>query len=221
MKNWGLVITLVYALIVLGLLAPAFLAMVGPSTPSLADIGRLYQSWGIWVIGAVFILGEFALLFVSVDTSQKRIRRRAPIVISAITVGLFLMVETGAIILSSIIAFKLDNQLPILGSRTGLFGLIFIPWIVWGVLFYLFYRDSNDPVTKSVAWLFRGSVLELLVAVPCHVIVRRRNECSAPPVTGFGIASGIAIMLMAFGPSVLLLFKKRMEQYDVTADARE
>jgi hypothetical protein len=55
--------------------------------------------------------------------------------------------------------------------------------------------------------------LELLVAVPCHVIVRRRNECSAPIATSFGITTGIAVMLLAFGPSVLLLYKKRLEGY--------
>ena len=74
--------------------------------------------------------------------------------------------------------------------------------------------NSTDPVTRAVSWLFRGSILELLVAVPSHVIVRRRHDCCAPMVTGFGITSGIAIMLISFGPSVLLLFKKRMEGYE-------
>jgi hypothetical protein len=59
--------------------------------------------------------------------------------------------------------------------------------------------------------LLRGSVLELLIAVPSHVIVRRRNDCCAPVVTAFGIASGIAVMLLSFGSSVLFLFKRRME----------
>jgi hypothetical protein len=221
MKKWGFVITGVYALIVMALLTPAYLAMVSSSTPSLSEFLSLYQDWGVWVVGGVFVLGQFLLLFVSVDTSPKRMRRRSPIVLSAIIVGLFLMVVTGAIILSALVALKLDDQIPVLGSLARVLGMIFIPWTIWSVLFYLLYKNSGDPVTRAVAWLFRGSVLELLVAVPSHVIVRRRHECSAPIVTGFGIASGIAIMLLSFGPSVLPLFKKRMEQYQDKSNVRE
>jgi hypothetical protein len=77
----------------------------------------------------------------------------------------------------------------------------------------MFLRRSSDPVTRVVSWLLRGSVLELLIAVPCHIIARRRDECSAPQMTSFGIATGIAIMLLSFGPSVLLLYKKRLDEY--------
>ena len=57
--------------------------------------------------------------------------------------------------------------------------------------------------------LLRGSVLELIIAVPCHVIVRRRDDCCAPVGTFWGIATGIALMLLCFGPGVFYLFAER------------
>ncbi len=68
-------------------------------------------------------------------------------------------------------------------------------------------------MTHAVSWMLRGSVLELLIVVPCRVVVQRRNDCCAPAVTGLGIATGIAIMLLSFGPGVLFLVGKRLERY--------
>jgi hypothetical protein len=92
-------------------------------------------------------------------------------------------------------------------------------WLVWGVLFYLYFRNSAAVTTRTVSWLLKGSVLELLIAVPCHVWVRRRGDCSAPMATSFGIVTGIAVMLLAFGPSVLLLYKKRLDGYSARKSA--
>lgn len=102
------------------------------------------------------------------------------------------------------------------GSDTaeGLFGMtlaLAICWLVWAVVFYCFAR-SDDPaalVKRTTRWLLRGSILGLLVAVPSHIIVRNRNDCCAPAGTFFGIATGIAIMLLCFGPGVFFLFVER------------
>jgi len=215
MKKWGLVVTLLYAVIVIGLLAPICLLLAASSTPTFREFVEFYQEWGLWIIAAGFILIQFTLLSLSVDTSEKRMRSRTPIVITALTTGLLLMFITVVVAVSSIVAVKGEGRFPNLGGPAVIAGIIGGLWIMWGVLFYLFYRNSADPVTHALSWLFRGSVLELLVVVPSHVIVRRRHDCCAPAVTAFGITSGIAIMLLSFGPSVLLLFMKRMERYAV------
>jgi len=213
MKRWGLVVTLLYAAIVFALLTPAMLFLASSLTPSLSDYTEFYHEWGVWLVAGIFIVAQASLLSLSVDTAQKRMRSRTPIVVSAITAGLFLTVITVVVVFACFVVVWGEAKIPDLGSWASVAGTIVGLWILWGILFYLLYLDSTDPVTRALAWLFRGSVLELLVAVPSHVIVRRRHDCCAPIVTGFGITSGIAIMLLSFGPSVLLLFKKRMEKY--------
>lgn len=59
---------------------------------------------------------------------------------------------------------------------------------------------------SNLSALFRGSLLELLVAIPSHVIVSRRPGCFVGMFTGLGVSSGITVMLWAFGPGIILLF---------------
>ena len=87
-------------------------------------------------------------------------------------------------------------------------------WLFWAFVFYWFAK-SDDPdslIKRSTRWLLRGSVAELLVAVPSHIIVRHRHDCCAPVGTLFGIGTGLAILLIAFGPGVFFLFVERAQQ---------
>lgn len=211
MRKWGVAVSLLYAFIILALLAPAFLVFAG--TPRLSDFGEMYKSWITWTIVSVFVIPQIVLLTLSVDTNWTRPKAQRSVLSSAVITGFFLAIITFVVGLALFVAIRGENAVPNFDTLLPLIVPPLVLWLVWGVLFYLLYRNSPDPVTRAVSWLFRGSVLELLVAVPTHVIVRRRNDCCAPFVTGFGITSGIAIMLLSFGPSVLLLFKKRMEKY--------
>jgi hypothetical protein len=87
-------------------------------------------------------------------------------------------------------------------------------WLAWAVVFGLLSL-SADPTTLA-GWSHRfilgGSALELLVAVPAHVVVRRRSDCCAGLATGTGICIGVTVMLVAFGPSVFILYYKRWKQ---------
>ncbi|HEY4951841.1 MAG TPA: hypothetical protein VII71_00470, partial [Verrucomicrobiae bacterium] len=72
---------------------------------------------------------------------------------------------------------------------------------------------SPDAVVKrATRWLLRGSILELIIAVPSHVIVRRRDDCCAPAGTFWGIVTGISVMLLCFGPGVFFLFVERFQK---------
>jgi hypothetical protein len=72
----------------------------------------------------------------------------------------------------------------------------------------------KDPRSggRLYRWLVAGSVLELLIAVPSHVVVNRRHDCRAPFVSSFGVATGLAMLLMSIGPGALFLFRARMRR---------
>ena len=213
MRKWGSVITIFYVLIVLGLLTPGavFLATGRLTSGNLLDT---YKAWAVWLPIGVILASQALLLFLSVDTSWQRLKPRAHILVSCLVTAMLLSILTAAAVLCagfSVYGDKFANGF--FESAANMFGWWGALWAAWTVLFYLYCRNSAAPITRAAAWLLKGSVLELLVAVPAHVIVRRRHDCSAPVATSFGISAGIAIMLVSFGPSVLLLYKKRLDEY--------
>ena len=58
----------------------------------------------------------------------------------------------------------------------------------------------------------RGSILELLIAVPSHIIVRHKDVCCAHAVTAAGIAAGLAVMFFSFGPGIYFLYVERIRK---------
>jgi hypothetical protein len=214
MRRWGVVISLVYVAIVLGLLVPAAVLLFGVDSAAdfLKSVRDTYTEWVLWLPVVTLVGGQAALLFVSVDTSEKRLKPRGPVVRSAVIASMLLMILTVSAVSCIGVAIYVDHffdKLPdgglwIVGTLVGI-------WAAWGLVFYLYLRGKTEITTRVTSWLLRGSILELLIAVPSHVIVRRRHDCCAPVVTSFGITAGIAIMLLSFGPSVLLLYKKRMD----------
>jgi hypothetical protein len=227
MRKWGVLISIFYALIVVCGLVPAGVLLVGTDLQDLPKLPQalieVYKTWTTWIpVGAV-LSGQVLLLFLSVDTSWRRLKPRRHIFVSCAVAGMLVALLTTAAVFclkAGIQGDKLDR----IGGRTitsassRLRGLAVD---VVGICIFVNLRNSSEVVTRIVSWLLRGSVLELLVAVPCHVIVRRRDDCSAPMATSFGIVTGIAVMLLSFGPSVLLLYKKRLESYERRAAATE
>jgi len=216
MRKWGIVISVFYAVIVVGLLGPAGLrlAMAGTDAPFFKTLGDMYSDWLVCAAIVVLIGGQAILLFLSVDTSQKRLKPRTHLAVSVVAGSMLFGLLTFAAISAAGAAVAGDKFLDRFWDTEMEVVWIFLAfWLVWGVLFYLYFRNSAAATTRIVSWLLKGSVLDLLIAVPCHVWVRRRGDCSAPVATSFGIVTGIAIMLLAFGPSVLLLYKKRLDSY--------
>lgn len=217
MRKWGILVSIFYALIVLVLIIPGAVFLMGDSPTLPRVIGALREAsgeWLLWLPVLAVLAGQALLLFLSVDTSQKRLKPRAHILVSCTVTGMLLALLVTAAVLSLGLAISSDKFMDkYFDTAAEVVGFWLIAWLLWGVVFYWYARNSAEIVTRAVSWLLKGSVLELLIAVPCHVIVRRRHDCSAPIVTSFGIGTGIAIMLLSFGPSILFLIKKRLGSY--------
>lgn len=234
MRRWGIVVSVFYAVFVLFLLVPAAMTTFpkryywkgvgsGPAVlEKLLDPLKWWYSeanWWLWV--GLLIGGQILLLFLSVDASRRMLRPRQHVAVTmGITAALVALLTFAAVVSLDAVAYG-DGDETSVWRPTNYMGpqlwkvLLWLTalWVAWGAVFYLYYRGTSEALSSAVSWLIKGSVLELLIAVPAHVWVQRRGDCSAPWVTGFGIATGIAVMLLSFGPGVLALYKKRIDMY--------
>lgn len=218
MRKWGVVVSAFYAVILLVLLVPVFYLLAEDRfygwAKFFSGLVEAYGQYLLWVLIVILLSSQVLLLFLSVDTSLKRLKPRAHVLTSVVMGAVLTALLSCGVIWSLGIAIGGDRfPISFSGSELDVFGWLGALWLLWGIVFYQYFRNSSEAVTRIISWLLKGSILELLVAVPCHVVVRRRHECSAPIVTSFGIVTGIAIMLLSFGPSVLFLYKKRLDAY--------
>ena len=208
MKRWALLTILLYLFCLSILVVPLFLL----ANPEGLEISEMLSGFYILFV-PVFILIQAILLLVPVDVVRERPIRRRKIIISYV-IGAVPMAALAVGFLSSILLMTWgeDAASEYLYNWTLLifFGIF---WLVWGVIFLKGFTDQNQIslTTRLTRWLLRGSILELLVAVPSHIISRQRDECCAPAFTLLGIATGLAIALLSFGPGVFFLFAQRIK----------
>jgi hypothetical protein len=154
----------------------------------------------------------FSLLLIPVKVMSRRtVTKRSlwvPLLGSGFLMGV-LVAGAAAAMTEWLMGSIHHDFLPALSIGIGLLG-----WLCWGVVFWLISRARGAESTgmRLHRWLLAGSALELLIAVPTHVMVRRREECCAGLATGFGICFGLVVMFVAFGPSVALLYHKRARE---------
>jgi len=202
MKRWALLTVLLYAVCVTGLTSPLFLLF------SKGDVLAFFLVWFV----PILVLIQAVLLLVPVGVAQERPVKRRSIVVSAVLGAIPMAVMAGCFFLSVFLMVwgeKSENT-----PQHYLNPIVVIPifWLAWGIIFYRSFSSGNPRSFVSIlnGWLLRGSILELLVAIPSHIISRHRHECCAPPITLIAIATGLSIALMSFGPAVFFLFAKRI-----------
>lgn len=175
---------------------------------------EIYNEWGFWAFAAVMFLAQALLLVVPVAVSEGRpVSRRkllVPIITSGAMAGLLLFG-----ISVSLFAGLFGDDWP--GEENTAIGMVAVAvgsWIAWAVVFFRMTRPPGPEgvLGRLMKWLFRGSLLQLLVAVPSHVAARHRDDCCAPVITFWGIATGLSVMLLSLGPGVFFLYRERFQK---------
>jgi hypothetical protein len=216
MKNWGIAISALYAIVIAALALPLWLYLTGADLDGETVAGLLSpepigEFLFFWITLGLLVVTQAALLFIAVDRTGNRLKPRrrlgTAIVATSFTVALLCLA-----IISNIAVILLGDE----GFNWGWFWIALpaVLWIGWGIVFFLYRERLSGSLTRTVGWLLNGSVLQLLIAVPAHIVARERDDCCAPIFSGFGIASGIALMLVAFGPSVLFLYQDRLRRQE-------
>jgi hypothetical protein len=219
MKRWALLVAILYGAIVCLLLPPTYhLAFAPQARMTLTGIW-FQRQW--WLLLAVMALGQGALLAVPVRVASRRPVTHRPLattvlagatMMSALVIGAF----------CSIYEFGFHDA----GGHWTIWtvlGLGIGAWCGWGWIFFRMSRmaEAGSFVSRMCAWLLRGSILELLIAVPTHIVARHRDYCCAGVMTFIGLTTGMSVMLFSFGPGVFFLLADRWRRLhpEVRSDA--
>jgi hypothetical protein len=207
MKRWALLVAILYGAIICLLLPPTYrLAFAPQAAPAPVQI---YFYRECWLLLAVMAVGQGALLAVPVRVASQRPVTRRPLALT-IAAGASMMSALVVGAFCSIYEFGFHEAGGHWTIWTAL-GLGLGAWCGWGWIFFRMSRmvEAGDFVSRMCRWLFKGSILELLIAVPTHIVARSRDYCCAGVMTFIGLTMGMAVMLFSFGPGVFFLFAAR------------
>ena len=210
MKYWGAMVSVLYAVLLIAVLVPLSVIIL-PDAQADTALKALFQrlhdwSFVIWLYFGAAVIAQAALLTMPVEAASKRpVTKRSIIpLVAAASLAMALLAAGAVFAIDEVIRKKAldDRTLAIVGA------VFFVMWGFWARIFYLWSRKTGpmDLLSRQTKLFFKGSILELLIAVPSHIIARQRTYCCAGYDTFFGIAFGISVMLFSFGPGIFFLF---------------
>ena len=213
--RWALTVVGLYGAILFVMIVP-LIAVAFWHWPD--GFWALYGVWPFWVWFDVIIVAQAALLVIPVAKIQRRPVRHSTLLKPLVVAGLM----AGLLVLSAVLAiWEFVTREPF---GAGLWALLagLTVWIAWTVVFYVASRgrDPNAVIATQCRLLLRGSILELLIAVPTHIVARHRDYCCAGLMTFLGLVFGLSVMLFSFGPAIFFLFAARWKQVRPRSDSK-
>lgn len=218
MKILKWVFLALYIAIILGLFSMAY---IGRLPEWLFFLEGLHRELFWTVLLLVLTIGSQALFIFGSGTINlcQPIRRRR--LVLPVTIATFMMaVLVAGLFLSLTELFEMEgNDWP----QYVFWTILGLAWAGWSFAFYLECLDTEryTTVRNLTGAILAGSLIELLVAVPSHVIVSRRPGCLVGILTAIGISSGIAVMLWSFGPGIILLFLRERREAERVQELTE
>ncbi len=211
MKQWAWLVAILYGVILLALTLPAILLAFAPKV-HVSEAASIFVNLPYWLWLAVMVLGQVALLAVPVRFASRRPITRGALWPTVLAGGLMaggLMFGAACSILETIFGEHGAGAWPWLTIIAGLF-----TWAIWAAVFFRLNRslESTDWLSRQCRLLLKGSILELLIAVPAHIVARSRDYCCAGFMTFIGLTMGVSVMLFSFGPAVFFLYADRWKK---------
>ncbi len=214
MKRWAMVVVALYVLILLVLTGPLMVAAFYPHV-NFGDIPEVVTYPHYWALILVMACSQAALLAVPVAVADRRPQHRGTIIWPALASGLMMGLLSAGFVASLYELVRKDKAIDALENYLWADIAVLLGfWLIWALAFYRMSRgaEAMDAITRQCRYLLKGSILELLVAVPTHIVARYRDYCCAGVLTFLGLAFGLSVMIFSFGPGVFLLFVARWKQ---------
>jgi hypothetical protein len=211
MKRWAVIVVILYFLILIALTPPLIIVAFYPLKMAYAALGPFFE-WTYWLGLGVFLATQAVMLLVPVEHSLARPKAQRSVLWPILASGLMMGVLGTGVAISVNEFIRKENA-----DSTSValpWGVLLGLWALWTIVFHRTSRDvpAMDVVTRQCRYLLKGSILELLVAVPTHIVARARDYCCAGFWTFLGIAFGVSVMLFSFGPGVFFLFAARWKR---------
>lgn len=220
MKRWALIVAALYFVIIVVLTVPAILLGFVPQL-GLKDAAGVYALWPYWLWLGVMTVSQCVLLALPVRLAKRRPVSRGPVWRTVLAGGLMAGgLAAGALFSLYELVYGEHAGDPDHFKRGCWSALVpgLLTWVLWAVVFARISRNvpPADLISRQCRRLFQGSVLELLIAVPTHIVARCRDYCCAGFLTFVGLTMGVSVMLFAFGPAVFVLFVERWKRLHPT-----
>jgi hypothetical protein len=219
MKRWAWVVAALYVATLVVLTVPALVVAFAQDIktseltklPELMVAAATWTPYWLWLI--LMCTAQVCLLAVPVRMAEHRPVSHGPVWQTILAGGMMAGALAAGAFLSLYEYWSRGNAKGDWGLWTALL-LAVGTWCAWAIVFLHAGRTAAplDLVSRQCRTLLAGSVLELLIAVPTHIIARHRNYCCAGILTFFGLTMGVSVMLFAFGPVVFLLFVERWKR---------